>query len=178
MRTFGMALALLIGLHIRAFAETAAIKPFLGQFAGTAVMKNRDAVFFGTIARDLDTRIVETADGFRVTWVTRQADDNATAERGKRRPRESTFDFVPAGRANIFKAVQSGDIAAGQPYAWARIEGRSLIVYVMEVLADGTPSTATYTRTVAGDEMTLTFMSSKAGEPVRVVSGKLKRKTP
>lgn len=178
MRTLGMTLALLIGFAIPAFAETAAIKPFLGQFSGTAVMKNRDAVFFGTVARDLDTRIVETADGFRVSWITRQADDVTVAERGRRRPRESSFDFAPTGRPGVFKAVQSGDIASGQPYAWARLEGRTLIVYVMEVLADGTPATATYTRTIAGDEMTLTFMSSRAGEPMRVVSGKLKRKAP
>ena len=176
MRALVTIAVLLIACLGPAAAETPAIKPFLGQFTGTAVMKNRDAVFFGTVARDLDTRIVETADGFRITWITRQADDSA--ERSKRRPRESTFDFVPAGRPNIFKAVQSGDVAAGQPYAWARIEGRTLVVYVMEIAGNGTPAMATYTRTVAGDEMTLTFMSTRDGEPMRVVSGKLKRKAP
>ena len=174
MRTLATIAVLLLAYIVPAAAETPAIKPFIGQFSGTAVMKNRDAVFFGTMARDLDTRIAETAEGFRVTWITRQADD----ERGKRRPRETSFDFVPAGRPNIFKAVQSGDVAAGQTYAWARIEGRTLVVYVMEIVANGTPAMATYTRTIAGDEMTLTFMATRDGEPVRVVSGKLKRKSP
>ncbi|MGE0737215.1 MAG: hypothetical protein AB7G15_04075 [Alphaproteobacteria bacterium] len=173
MRALLTAAALLIFGLAPASAETPSIKPFVGQFNGAAIMKNRDAVFFGTTARDLDTRIIETADGFRVTWITKQADDGT-----KRRTRESSFDFVPAGRLNIFKAVQSGDVAAGQPYAWARIDGRTLVVYVMEIVANGTPAMATYTRTIAGDEMSLTFMTTRDGEPVRVVSGKLKRKAP
>ena len=176
MRALLTAAFLLIALVVPTVAETPAIKPFVGHFTGTAVLKNRDAVFFGTTARDLDTLIVETAEGFRITWTTRQADD--AAERGKRRARESTFDFVPAGRPNIFKAVQSGDAASGQTYAWARVDGRTLVVYVMEIVGNGTPAMATYTRSIAGDEMTLTFMLTRDGEPIRVVSGKLKRKTP
>lgn len=155
----------------RSGAEGAAgIKDFVGNFKGQGIAKNRDNLDFGRTLRDLDTTI-ETAGegGFMVKWTTVIRD----VEGG--RTIQNVMNFVPAGKPNVFKAVDSGDPIAKGQYAWARIEGRTLVVNVLEVGDEGQGRWQVYERRLTGDGMELTFRRLDQSGALRIVSGKLKR---
>lgn len=169
--TCALALVAAIVAPTRSGAESAAgIKEFYGRFVGQGLAKNRDNLDFARTMRDLDT-IIEPAgaDGFTVKWTTVIRD-----EEGGRKI-ENSLTFVPSGKANVFKTADSGDPIAKGHYAWARIDGRTLVVNVFEVGQEGQGRWQVYERRLTGDGMELTFRRLDHSGALRIVSGKLKR---
>ncbi len=107
-------------------------EPTVGRFVGQGIAKDRDNKVFDRSLRELDT-IVEPAGegGFTVKWTTVIRD----GETGKKI--DNTMTFAPAGKLNVFKAVDAGDPIAKGHYAWARIDGRTLTINVLEVGDEG-----------------------------------------
>jgi hypothetical protein len=155
----------------RSGAEGAApIKEFVGQFKGQGIAKNRDNLDFNRTLRDLDTTIEAAGDGgFTVKWTTVIRD----VEGG--RTIQNAITFAPAGKPNVFKAVDAGDPIAKGNYAWARIDGRTLVVNVFEVGDEGQGRWQVYERRLTGDGMELTYRRLDHSGALRIVSGKLKR---
>jgi hypothetical protein len=177
MRAFLLALTCLVALTAavmtptRAGAEGAgAIKDFFGVYKGQGIAKNRENTFFDRSLRELDTTIEPSGEGgFTVRWTTAIAD----SERGRKI--ENALSFVPAGKANVFKSTDGGDPIAKGYYAWARVDGRTLVVNVLEVGDEGQGRWQVYERRLTGDGLELTFRRLDGSGALRIVSGKLKR---
>jgi len=178
MRAFLLALTCVLALVAAAFAPSrgdaegaAPIKDFFGQFKGQGIAKNRDSLDFARSLRDLDT-IIEPAGegGFTVKWTTVIRD----VEGGGRKI-DNTMTFAPAGKPNVFKSIDSGDPVSKGHYAWARIDGRTLTINVLEVGDEGAGRWQVYERRLTGDGMELTFRRLDPTGALRIVSGKLKR---
>lgn len=177
MRAFLLALTCAFALFAAAMAPTrggaegaASVKDFFGRFIGQGIAKNRDTLDFARTMRELDT-IIEPAGegGFTVKWTTVIRD----VEGGRKI--DNVMSFAPAGKPNVFKAVGAGDPIAKGQYAWARIDGRTLTVNVLEVGEEGQGRWQVYERRLTGDGMELTFRRLDPTGALRIVSGKLKR---
>jgi hypothetical protein len=168
--TCAFALAAAAMAPSRGDAESAApIKDFFGQFKGQGIAKNRDSLDFYRSLRDLDTIIEAAGEGFTVKWTTVIRDGDVG------RKIDNAMTFAPSGKPNVFKAVDSSDPIAKGYYAWARIEGRTLTINVLEVGDEGGGRWQVYERRLTGDGMELTFRRLDATGALRIVSGKLKR---
>jgi hypothetical protein len=177
MRAFLLALTCAFALAAAAMAPSrgdaegsAPIKDFYGQFKGQGIAKNRDSLDFYRSLRDLDT-IIEPAGegGFTVRWTTVIRDGDVG------RKIDNTMTFAPSGKPNVFKAVDASDPIVTGYYAWARIDGRTLTINVLEVGDEGAGRWQVYERRLTGDGMELTFRRLDATGALRIVSGKLKR---
>ena len=71
---------------------------------------------------------------------------------------------------------QAGDPVSQGHYAWARIDGRTLTVNVLEVGDEGQGRWQVYERRLTGDGMELTYRRLDPSGALRIVSGKLKRR--
>ncbi len=148
---------------------TARIKDFFGRFVGQGIAKNRDNLDFSRTMRELDTIIEPAGEGFTVKWTTIIRD----LEGGRKI--DNTMTFAPAGKPNVFKAVDAGDPVSKGHYAWARIDGRTLTINVLEVGEEGQGRWQVYERRLTGDGIELTFRRLDGAGALRIVSGKLKR---
>ena len=177
MRVFLLALTCAFALFAAAVAPTrggaegaAGLKDFFGRFVGQGVAKNRDNLDFARTMRELDTIIEPSGEGgFTVKWTTVIRD----VEGGRKI--DNAMSFLPAGKPNVFKSVDSGDPVAKGHYAWARIDGRTLTINVLEVGDEGQGRWQVYERRLTGDGMELTFRRLDPTGALRIVSGKLKR---
>jgi hypothetical protein len=177
MRAFLLVLTCAFALLAAVMAPTpggaegaSSIKDFFGAYKGEGIAKNREEIDFTRTMRDLDT-IIEPAGegGFTVKWTTVIRD----VEGGRKI--DNALTFAPTGRPNVFKAVDAGDPLAKGHYAWARIDGRTLTVNVLEVGEEGQGRWQIYQRRLTGDGMELTFRRLDGSGALRIVSGKLKR---
>ena len=178
MRAFLLALTCVFALLAAVMAPTrgdaegaAKVTEFFGKFKGQGIAKDRDNKVFDRSLRLLDT-VVEPAGegGFTVTWKTIISGDGEGSK-----TIDNTMTFAPSGKPNIFKAVDSGDPIVKGHYAWARIDGRTLTINVLEVGDEGAGRWQVYERRLTGDGMELTFRRLDASGALRIVSGKLKR---
>jgi hypothetical protein len=170
----GWLLVLLAGLWAPpALAQNAlSIKAFYGTFSGSGVASNADSLYFAVTERDFDVVIKAEGSGFSAAWTTVQHTGGDPAHPRTKR-RQDKIVFVPTGAPNQWRAAEQPDPMSGKPYAWARIEGTSLIIYVLTIDADGRYDVQRYDRTFVGPSLQLTFTDTRDGEPVRTVKGRL-----
>ena len=158
-----------------AWAQDAlSLEAFFGRWEGSAIGKSVAASAPGYRARDLDVTISETADGFEISWVTviRGQDDDADAAAERR---ATSARFVAAGGAT-WQAEATEAPPAGLSRSWARLEGSSLKVYVLEIDETGIYEIAQYERTITpAGVMDLKFTRIRDGRTVRQVTGSLLR---
>jgi hypothetical protein len=152
-------------------AENLSIAAFYGSWKGTGEAHSPDG-YFGMTARDLDVRIEPKGNGFTVAWttVTHPGGDIGSA---KTRRKSSSIDFLPSGKPGLFRAARPGDPLVGDAYAWARIKGQTLTVYVLNIDENGAYVIQSYDRTLTGFAMELTFARIRDDEPERTATGKL-----
>jgi hypothetical protein len=151
--------------------ENLSIAAFYGTWKGAGeVHAPHDA--FAMTARDLDVEIAPKEAGFTVAWTTISYLERGAGEPEVRR-KSSTLDFLPSGRPSVFKAAAAGDPFAGDPLAWARIKGKTLTVYLLNIREDGSYDMQSYARTLTGFAMDLTFSRVRDDEPQRTAKGKL-----
>ncbi len=154
----------------------AQIDPFVGSYKGSAELVLADG---STLPRDLSVEIAETRDGFSVKWST-------TTFRSDGRVKEVAYeiDFVPSAQEGLFAAAMKKNVFGrsvqldpmkGEPYVWGQLDGNTLTVYSLFVLADGGYEIQQYDRTLADGGLDLEFNSIRNGEEQRAVSSFLKR---
>lgn len=166
-------LALVLGFAQAAFAQgTLPIKAFFGTYTGTGVADNQDSVYFGVTERDFDVVIHPEGAGFSLAWTT-VAHQGGNPVKPKVKRREDRVVFVPGTTPGTWRTADEPDPFSGKPVTWARIEGTSLIVYVLTIDDQGRTELQRYTRTLSGGGMELTFIAVRDGERLRTVKGRL-----
>lgn len=150
------------------------IEAFYGHWKGTGVAQSPNSLYFAMTDRDLDVKIGPKDAGFSVAWTTvlRQGGD---PENPDVRRKSSALDFLPSGKPGVFAAAEAGDPLSGEAFAWARVKGQTLTVYLLSIGADGAYVVQSYGRTLTGFGMDLTFTNIRDDEPQRSVKGKLIR---
>ena len=108
-----------------------------------------------------------------MTWTTVIHYDEGNEPRVRRRNAEMRFAAGPM--PNQFRTLEQPEPFAEKPAAWAYINGNSLVVHVLSILADGNYELQTYERSLSGNTMTLHFFRVFPGRPELVVSGHLTR---
>jgi len=170
---FLLAFALVLGFAQGALAQAPApISAFFGTYTGTGLADNKDSVYFGVTERDLDVVIHPDGQGFSLAWTT-VAHQGGSPTKPKVKRREDRVVFVPGPAPGTWRTASEPDPFSGNPLMWARIEGRSLIVYAFSIDAKGRTEMQRYTRTLAPGGLELTFIAGRDGERLRTVKGKL-----
>lgn len=153
-------------------ADTVDIGAFVGEWGGSAIANNRDSLYFGITVRDMDVVIEEAPEGFTITWT--------TVIRGGGDPenpdvrRKTTTKTYAQEQPGVYRAADAEDPLSGGAYSWARLEGNSLIIYMMGI-NEGRYAISKYVRTLTGEGMDLEFSLVRDGKAVRKVTGKLVR---
>lgn len=175
-RTMAAVLLLLAGLAAGGPAARAAdnlpFEAFFGRFSGGGIASNEDSLFFAVTARDFDVTISPAGKGFRVEW-TSVIRRGGTPEKPRIRRKSASKVLMPAGRTGVFHGITSGDPLKGKEMCWARIEGRTLSVFLMTVDDNGIYELQEYDRKLTGNGMDLVFRSWRDGDRLRTVTGKL-----
>ncbi len=149
------------------------LEAFFGTYAGHGVATQRQP---GTAVsrRELDVTIEPSQDGFAIAWTTvLHKGNDPKAERMVRR--DNRLAFVPSGRANLWRAAKEGDPASGETYAWARIEGDSLITYVTWIDDEGMFDVDRYARQITPAGMKVSFRLTREGAEVLSVEADLEK---
>ncbi len=152
--------------------QNLSVEAFFGRYSGGGIASNEDSLFFAVTARDFDVTIAAAGRGFRIDW-TSVIRGGGTPDKPRIRRKSATKIFMPTGRPSVFHGTQSGDPLAGKEMCWARVTGRTLSVFLMTVDQDGIYELQQYDRTLSGSGMDLVFRSSRDGDRLRTVKGKL-----
>ncbi len=148
------------------------LEAFFGRWDGKAIGKRVEETTIGYGVRDLDVRISGTAEGFEITWVTVIQAQGAGADAEAQR-RSTTVRFVRAN-PSTWEAEGADGPGAGRSHSWARLEGRSLNIYVLEIDRRGIYEVSRYERTISRTGvMDLKFTRIRDGKFVRGVTGSL-----
>ena len=168
----GLVLAVCLLPTGAATAQDAALKAFFGQWQGSGVSKTDKSLYFGETVRDFDVEIRPVGQGFKVAWTTvlRQGGDPNNPDVRRRSAERS---FQPSGNGRYYVASDSGNPLAGGDMAWARVEERTLTVYILTIAEDGLYDVQVYARTLQAPGMTLRFTRIRGDEPQRTVEGRL-----
>ena len=156
----------------RAAAESP-LDDFFGRFVGTAITQSNYPTGTDMFRnRDLDVEIKPVADGaFSIDWTTvirgRRSDDI--------RRRSQSITFTPTGKPNLWRGSESADLLDGGAYSWARLDGRTLYVYVLALGEEGGLDAAVYIRQLIRDLMALQFRRIGEGRETLFVHGSLRR---
>lgn len=171
-RTALAAMALLALSASMAQAQDLPLKAFFGHYQGSGIAESSDSLYFGVTMRDLDVVIEPSAKGFFVTWTTviRQGGDPNNPDV---RRKGTEIEFVKTQNSSIFKSTTASAPLSGGQFAWARIEKRTLVVYLMTVDKKGVYSVQSYARTLTGEGMELVFRRITDGQSTREVRAKL-----
>jgi hypothetical protein len=168
-----LAAAILTTASAAGAAERLSIRAFFGVFAGGGVAENDDSIYFQTTARDFDVTIGPSADGFRIQWTT-VLRRGGTPNKPEVRRNSTVKIMVATGRPGVYRCTDSGDpLESKQTLCWARIEGRTLSVFNMDIDEGGNYTLQQWDRTLSGAGMKLVFTSRRNGEELRIVSGHL-----
>ena len=170
-------LFLVIGIFGQLNAASAqsadAIDPFIGSYVGRSDAEGLDKRDMAVTIRHADKG------GFTVDWNT------VTYKSGGRANRKAysiTFNpskrpgvFASAMRRNKFGAAVPLDPIEGEPFVWARMEGKTLSVFALSIDDDGTYDMQTYERSLSAEGLDLAFTRIRDGSAPRTVRGQLRR---
>ena len=157
-------------------AEQLSIEAFYGNFQGSGIARTDASDYFGLTLRDFDVTVRPEGTGISISWTTvlRQGGDPDNPDV---RRKSNNLSFVPSDLNGVYRATKSGDALAGQPLAWAYVDGYTLTVHSLVVLDSGGYVMQTYNRTLSDMGMALEFISIKNGETARKVEGRLTKRT-
>ncbi|MDX1737322.1 MAG: hypothetical protein R3261_03750 [Alphaproteobacteria bacterium] len=172
------ACCILLFFATSARADSAAhlFQPFIGSFEGEATSTGDELD-----KRFLRVSVEETSEtSFHLIWETTA---NKSDGREKTSLHEVEFQlserdgiFSSAMRKNMFGKWQRLNPMKGDPYIWAKIEDRTMIVYAMIITEDGGYEMQQYNRKlVSKDQIELTFQRIRDGVALKTVTGILDR---
>ena len=149
------------------------LEAFFGTYVGNGVAKQRLPKVAVT-QRELNITIEPTQDGFAIAWTTvLHKGSDPKHERVVRR--DNRLAFVSSGRANLWRVAKEGDPISGETYAWARIEGDSLITYVTWIDDEGMFDVDRYARQITPAGMKVSFRLTREGTEVLSVEADLEK---
>ncbi len=157
-------------------AVAAAIDPFLGNYTGRTISSGED----GLSERDLAVTIEKLDKGFRVAWTTVSQRPDGSLKRKAYR-----IDFKPSVRPSIYSSSMRKnkfgrsvplDPLKGEPYVWAKIEGRTLTVYALLITDQGGYEMQVYRRTLSAQGLELSFNRFRDGQRLKAIEGTLVRR--
>lgn len=152
-----------------------AIDPFVGSYVG----ETRDVRGGSEVKRDLSVDVSKTGDGFRVQWKTTKFSPS-----GKAKTKSYDIEFVPSERRNVYSSAMKTNVFGGRvpldpmkgdPYVWARIDGRVLIVHALLITERGDFEVLTYRRRLVEDGLVLEFDRMGHGSERRRIEARLER---
>lgn len=159
-------------LHASAAAE---YEKFFGTYRGTAVTHGGQEVE----PRDISVKIKPSDRGFVVDWVALIHKSDGRTKRV-----DYSIHFRPTRRPHIYGSAMKVDVFGkaipldplqGDPYVWARIDGKTLTVYAMLITERGGYEMQVYNRTLVPGGMKLTYSRVRNGKVLRTVTGTLQR---
>ncbi|MCG8509874.1 MAG: hypothetical protein MI741_11665 [Rhodospirillales bacterium] len=180
MSTLRLVFLLAVGLGIYpaavAAGDAVAIDRFFGRYSGQAISSTEE----GLSKRDLSVRIRDAGKGaFTLDWITFTRKDD-----GRRKRKSYSITFRPTHRDNVFGSAMRNDKFGnavpldplkGEPYVWARIDGKTLTVYAMHIIESGGYEMQEYARTLSDEGLGLRFSRVRNGERLKLITGSLKR---
>lgn len=155
------------------------IEDFYGHFAGQGLTSSGPGEDYTQDDRASDVVIKQEAMGFSINWTTLQVKPVQTALD----PNESSIKaavqtFVPSPKPGVWYEQANGNITDGKNFAWARIDGDSLVVTNVLLADDGSYDVTSYERTlVDANHMKLRFTRFHNGDITRRVKAELERQT-
>ncbi len=175
MRTLLSVSVIIASLLTPGWAHAAMLwEKFVGTYMGVAHNSGEEKA-----TRDLQVVITPSQHekGFKIEWTALVYRDDASIDR-----RSLAIDFVPGGREGVFAAGMQKDMFGqpvpfdplkGEPYAWAVIQGETLVVHMLLVLDDGSYQMQSYYRTLTKDGMRLVFNRTSDGKMVTALEADL-----
>jgi len=167
-----VSLALIAESSLGQSADVLSIADFFGHFRGAAQVQADDR-FFVQQVRDAEVEIRSDDNGFRLSWTT--VIHSGEGDKATLRRRNTDMRFVAGPTPSQFRSPEPLEPFAERPTAWAYIDRNTLVVHVLNILADGNYELQTYRRSLSGDVMTLHFSRVFPGQPELAVSGRLIR---
>ena len=149
------------------------LEAFFGTYVGNGVAHRRLPKVAVT-HRELNVSIEPTEDGFAIAWTT-VVHKGRDPKNQRIVRRDSRLAFVPSGRPNLWRISKEGDPINGETYAWARIEGNSLITYVSWIDDEGMFDIQRYARQLTPSGMTVNFELTREGTEVLNVHAELQK---
>jgi hypothetical protein len=159
-------------LSVPGNAQDVPINAFYGKWIGSGVSQSESSIAFRYSHRDLNVTVTPAGSGFAISWTTiqrKKGDPNNPTPVKK----TSSTTYVPAGRANVWRATRSLDPIGGRVYSWARLKDQTLTVNSFQILPDGSYEMQVYDRVLSGLGMKLTFSRIVNGKLIRTVKGQL-----
>jgi hypothetical protein len=172
-----LAILLVLGLLTLTAGQVAAapIDPFVGNYTGRSISTGEG----GLLERDLAVTIEKVGKGFRLAWTTvsRRADGslNRKAYRINFKPSVRKTIFSSSTRKNKFGRSVPLDPLKGEPYVWAKIEGKTLTVFAMLITDEGGYEMQVYQRTLTEQGLALSFSRFRDGRQLKAITGTLLR---
>lgn len=161
----------IVALPFGTLASASTIEAFSGRWLGKGITENKG---LGFADRDLDVTIEPTEQGFTIVWkTTKTTRKNGADQAGLW---SVTIPFVETNRDGIYGLAASTDPVSGEPYMWAHLDGRVLVVHSIAISDQGVLEHQKYVRTLSADnEMQLRYTRSLDGNVVGSVLAILKR---
>jgi hypothetical protein len=154
-------------------AEDAVLGDFAGTWVGSGLKEEfLEEGYYEYKKRDLNVTIQPNDRGFTVKWMTgiREISGGAVTEL---KSTELAFEENAEG---YYQVADLPSQTHSHGHIWARLEGRQLIVYVLDIHPEGYYELSMYVRTLNPDgTMLLGFIRNLDGRPVRRVTGQLTR---
>jgi hypothetical protein len=171
--------AVLIAFPIAAWSASKPhpLQDFFGKWAGRSV----EVVGKGLSNRDY-TLSIEPYEkrGFTLSWQTVIRYTNK-----KTKARSEKYDFQPyrprpglyfsAVKRDVFGHKGAADPISGDPYVWASVEGKTLLVSALYIEPDGGYELQTFERKLEEGHMSSHFQSIRDGSPFREITSSLER---
>lgn len=151
---------------------------FFGTYDGVGVIEGEAAEEGG---RKLRVEVKPDEDeGFIVDWTTVITKDDGRLKSVSYsihfQETEKDAVYSSAMRKNMFGRWVPLNPIKGDPYVWARIQGRTMTVYALIIREDGGYEMQQYERTVTADgAMQLVFKRFRDGDPLKTIYGTLER---
>jgi len=166
---------LLLMIPLQAKADDP-FKPFYGEYSGKAVTSGGGEIE----KRELDVSIRPLKRGFTLEWST-----TAHRKSGKTKSAKFSINFKSTKRDGVFSSgMRNGkfgnkiplDPLNGDPFVWATLSGKTLVVNSLLVTEDGGYEMQTYKRTLTASGLDLQFSRVRNGKNLKLIEGKLMRK--
>ncbi len=158
-------------------AGEARLADFYGKYAGSG------ANIAGEGLSDRDLNLVirpHKKDGFTVQWTT-----VIRKSSGKTKKIKHFINFRPVkDRPGIYSSAMAIDTAGrvvplhpltGDPYIWAALKNKTLIVYSLYVSDDGSYEVQVYKRTLTTNGLDLRWERVRDGDTLKLITAKLKK---
>lgn len=163
-----------LGLCTAQASANSGIEPFVGSYTGSARMVEGEDI----TPRDLAVKITaEGRHGFKVRWTSLTYKSDGRKKRStheiefQRSKREGVYRS--AMRENMFGQAVPNDPIDGEPYVWATLVDKTLVIHSLHVLEDGEYELQTYRRTLVAAGLRLEFLRLRNGVPFKTVTATL-----